>query len=314
MNQAQLVEAALVGAFVGLGLYALVRGLARGRPSINQRIGRIDALRSAAAGSAAPSPFGSLTEDGEPARPTARERLGDSIARFYEQQGWQQATLRSDLALLGRSWEGFLATKVLLGAFGLIFGPLAWAGLNAIGLQLSWQIPIWLAVLLAAVFFLAPDAEVKRDGAARRRDFRRAVGAYLDLVAMNLAGGRGVPEALMAATQVGEGWELQRIRQTLQYARITGVSQWEALGALGEDLGVEELKDLASALALVADDGAKIRVSLAARAATMRHREMTEIEARAGARSQSMLVAQMLLCLGFMVFLTYPAAMRVFSM
>jgi hypothetical protein len=64
----------------------------------------------------------------------------------------------------------------------------------------------------------------------------------------------------------------------------------------------------------VADDGAKIRASLAARAETLRHRELSEIEGQAGARSQSMLVAQMLLCAGFLVFLTYPAAMRVFEL
>jgi hypothetical protein len=38
---------------------------------------------------------------------------------------------------------------------------------------------------------------------------------------------------------------------------------------------------------------------------------MSEIEGQAGARSQSMLIAQMLLCAGFMVFLMYPAISRV---
>ena len=96
-------------------------------------------------------------------------------------------------------------------------------------------------------------------------------------------------------------------------ARITGISQWQALGSLGEELGVEELKDLSASLALVADDGAKVRESLASRAETMRHRELAEIEGSAGEKSQSMLVAQLLLCAGFLVFLIFPAAMRVFQ-
>ena len=66
-----------------------------------------------------------------------------------------------------------------------------------------------------------------------------------------------------------------------------------------------------AALALVADDGAKIRQSLSSRAETMRRRELAEIEGKAGAKSQSMLVAQMLLCAAFLVFLIYPAAMQI---
>jgi Flp pilus assembly protein TadB len=137
------------------------------------------------------------------------------------------------------------------------------------------------------------------------------VGAYLDLVAMNLAGGRGLPEALMAAADISDGWALRRVRNALADARITGTSQWQALGNLGDELGIEELKDLSASLALVSDDGAKVRESLAARAETMRHRELAEIEGAAGEKSQSMLVAQLLLCAGFLVFLVYPAAIRV---
>ncbi|NED90613.1 type II secretion system protein, partial [Streptomyces sp. SID11233] len=71
----------------------------------------------------------------------------------------------------------------------------------------------------------------------------------------------------------------------LQDARITGHTQWYALGRLGEELGIEELKELSSSLALVADDGAKVRDSLSSRAETMRHREMAEIEGSAGEKS-----------------------------
>ena len=83
------------------------------------------------------------------------------------------------------------------------------------------------------------------------------------------------------------------------------------LGRLGDEVGLNELRDLAAALTLVADDGAKIRDSLAARAATLRRRELAEMEGRAGERSQSMLVAQMLIVLGYLLFLAYPAVSRI---
>jgi Flp pilus assembly protein TadB len=137
------------------------------------------------------------------------------------------------------------------------------------------------------------------------------LGSYLDLVALNLTGGRGLPEALMTASEVSDGWALRRIRNTLTDARVMGTSQWTALSRLGDELNIDELKDLGAALALVAEDGAKVRDSLSARAETMRHRELSEIEGQAGAKSQSMLVAQMLIAAGFMVFLMYPAIARV---
>lgn len=115
----------------------------------------------------------------------------------------------------------------------------------------------------------------------------------------------------MTAANVGDGWAVRRIRDALSNARITGITPWQALGKLGDDVNVDELRDLSAALALVADDGAKVRQSLSARAASMRSRQLADIEGKAGERSQSMLVAQLLLCAGFLVFLAYPAVMRV---
>ncbi|MFC7257763.1 type II secretion system F family protein [Streptomyces lutosisoli] len=299
----------LVGAVLGLGIYALVRALMPSKRSAVAQVARIDAMR--ARGAAYESAHHGSKDAGRIG--TVRSQVGARVAEFYMQQGWEQRSLRADLAVLDRSWEKFLATKVLLAAAGVFFGPLLFAVVWTLGFGSSPIIPVWLALLFAAVFFLLPDVEVRRDAADKRRDLRRVIGAYLDLVSMSLAGGRGLPEALMAAAEISDGWATQRIRNALSDARITGISQWQALGSLGEELGVEELKDLSASLALVADDGAKVRESLASRAETMRHRELSEIEGSAGEKSQSMLVAQLLLCAGFLVFLIFPAAMRVFQ-
>jgi Flp pilus assembly protein TadB len=295
----------LVGGAVGLGLYALIRALMPSRRSSVSTVAQIDALRAA----------GPVAAHGPvEAEPTdLRGRIGRRVAQFYLQQGWEQRSLRADLAVLDRSWETFLATKILLSAGGLILGPFLFALVWQLGLGSNPVIPVWMALLFGGVFFMLPDLEVKRDAADKRKDLRRVIGAYLDLVSMNLAGGRGLPEALMAAAEISDGWALMRIRNRLADARITGTSQWIALGRLGEELGIEELQDLSVTLGLVADDGAKVRDSLASRAETMRHRELSEIEGAAGEKSQSMLVAQLLLCAGFLVFLIFPAAMRVFQ-
>ena len=110
----------------------------------------------------------------------------------------------------------------------------------------------------------------------------------------------------MAAGDIGTGWAFWRIRDALTSARITGQTPWQALGALGDEVRIDELRDLAAALSLVAEDGAKVRESLVARAASLRRRELSDLQGQAGERSQSMLVAQLLLCAGFLLFLVFP--------
>jgi len=239
-------------------------------------------------------------------------KLGTSIRQTLDTRGISLPTgLRADLSIVGRSMETHLGYSLL----GLMIGavaPVLVVGLFALFFPSLRGLGIGGAALVGIVMgTLLPSLNVAQEAKRRRRDFRHVVGSFLDLVAMNLAGGRGVPEALQSASRISDGWAMVRIRDTLEMARLQGATPWSALGQLGEDMRIDELRDMAAALALVADDGAKVRDSLSARAASLRRRELSEIEGRAQARSQSMLVAQLLLAAGFLVFLTYPAIARV---
>jgi tight adherence protein C len=297
-----MTVALLAGAVVGVGAYLLFRALFPPRPGLSARLAAFDAARRSVDGEAAGRRLAGL-----------RGRIGGELAAFYLARGWQQRSVRADLTLLDRSFEAFLATKVLLAAAAIAFIPVLAGYFAILGLGVAVAVPVWAGLLFAVIFFLLPDLQLRQEAAARRRDFRHAVGGFLDLVAMNLGGGRGVPEALTTAAAVGDGWAVRRIRDALSNARITGITPWQALGRLGEDVNVDELRDLSAALGLVADDGAKVRQSLAARAASMRSRELSDVEGKAGERSQSMLVAQLLLCAGFLIFLAYPAVVRVMA-
>ena len=123
------------------------------------------------------------------------------------------------MALTGKSFESYLASKLLLAVFGLLLGPLLLAALTLGGVRLPFAVPVWAGLLLAMVFFFLPDLELKQRVDKRRRDFRHAIGAFLDLVAMNLAGGRGVPEALMSASEIGTGWAMWRKSPTCRTER-----------------------------------------------------------------------------------------------
>lgn len=286
------MTAFLAGGSAGLGVFLLAVAILPTRPSLTRQLAAYDQVWRRGIAPAA--------------RSSIRSRIGAHLAERCEQRGWRFASTRADLAIAGGSWEAHLASKVLLGLGGLVLGPLLALGLAMAGVWSDPTVPAGLGAVLGCGCFVLPDLELRRAATARRRDFRHALGAFLDLVAMNLAGGRGVPEALLTAGEVGSSRAFGRIRDALASARITGQTPWQALGSLGEDIGVAELRDLAAALGLVAEDGARVRQSLTARAASMRQRELADLAGRAGERSQSMLVAQMLLCVGFLVFLVYP--------
>jgi tight adherence protein C len=240
--------------------------------------------------------------------------VGVRLAREATQRGLVTATQRANLALVDRSLEEHLLVKAVTAGAGLAVPSLLALCLGLLGLAPPFAPTMLLAVIGAAIGFVLPDLGLAEKAAARRSDLRRALGCYLDLVAMSLAGGRGVPEALPTAASIGSGWAFELLGHTIATARSTGSTPWEALGALGERTGIPELQDLGSALTLVAHDGAKVRESLTARASTQRRRLLAEAEGDAKKANQTMSMAQIVLAAGFLLFLGYPAVINVLAL
>ena len=304
-----MIEVMLAGALAGLGVFLLVKVFVRPRPGVAATLARLDAGRRGGAAltlsGADPATVGALDR--------ARLSLGSRLEAESVSRGWMHDRIRTDLALMNRPLAVHLGTKVLLGVGALIWFPLMAAALAVLGSGLGTTTPALITVAGAVFAFFIPDLALAKEAETRRRAFRHVVGSFLDLVAMNLAGGRGLPEALMAASSIGDHWAMARIRQALSNARVIGVSPWEGVARLGRELGVEELRDLASALALAGDEGAKIRHSLMARAESMRRKELADVEGQAGEKSQTMLVAQLLICAAFLLFLAYPATSQILN-
>ncbi|ALD00236.1 type II secretion protein F [Actinomyces sp. oral taxon 414] len=242
----------------------------------------------------------------ERALPDWLDALGYRAAALLRRTGIDLGALTSDLSVLGRSLERHLVTSLLLGLLG--FGaPLLITALGALAGRPTGSLPLLACLVLGAAMAALPTVRLRSQAAQARRDFRHVVGSFLDLVSMSLGAGRGVPEALDAASTLSDDPAMARIRDALAAARLRGETPWAAMGRLGTTLRIDELRDLSAALALVAEDGAKIRESLSARATSMRRRELADAEGRAGENSESMLVAQLVIAIGFIVFLVYPA-------
>ena len=85
------------------------------------------------------------------------------------------------------------------------------------------------------------------------------------------------------------------------------MSPWDGLGRLGSELGVDELEELAASLLLAGTEGARIKASLSAKSASLRRRQTAEAQGRANAITERLFVPAIVLMVGFVVFLIYPA-------
>ncbi|MEO6712488.1 MAG: type II secretion system F family protein [Mycobacteriales bacterium] len=293
--------ALLLGMLAGAGGWLLVYSLVPARPSLAVRLSRIDAAARAGRIRSAP------TQSPAPRVAAARWAVGDRLAHEWNDRGWDGERLRANLALMSRPAADFFAAKLLWFAGGLLWIPLLAALLSVAGVSIPVLLPAWLSLLFAGVAFLVPDRQLQARADERRRDFRAVMGVYLDLVAMKMASGSGLAEALRESANIGHGWAFARVRAALEDARTDGISPAAALGRLGVELDVPDLRDLSASLVLVDSSGAQAEASLRAKAQSLRARELSDAHGQANEKSQVMLVAQVLFAVGFLLFLGVPA-------
>jgi len=207
----------------------------------------------------------------------------------------------TDLAIVGWTPTDLVVRQLL----GVIVAAISSAVFTS---ALSDGVLVFGAALIGGlVGFVSPSVLLRSRAKARRRSFVHAFSAYLDLVNVLLAGGAGIETALIAAAEAGDGWAFNTLRGSLLRARLARRSPWNELRALGMRWGMNEVVEVAGSMNLSGDHGARIRSSLAARADSMRARQVAEIEALAQSATERMGLPMMLLFVGFMVLLGYPA-------
>ena len=293
-----MIAAALCGA--GFGLAALVtwRALVPARPP----------LRVALEQGAASAPATTLAG----ADSSLRLRAGTLAGRALLGLGVDVAAAgTTDLALLERPVEQHLADKVTGATAGFLL-PWAWWSIGAAaGVSITPGVIGFLSAGLTIAGFFLSDLTLRSEAAKRRREFTQALGAFLDLVVIALAGGAGIESALDDAASIGRSRPFGRIREALDAARLRSESPWEALASLGRQTGVSELVELGASVSLAGTEGSRVRQSLTAKAAAMRDRDLAEEEARAQSATERMAVPTVMLMAGFILLVGYPAVRAV---
>jgi tight adherence protein C len=288
----------ILGAGTGVGVWLVVRAATR-RP-----------LSLAAVFAALDQPGIPHNRIGDTQRPAGLET---AAYRLLRSMGFTVTRQGQALRLSDRS-EQRHALDRLVGAVGGLLGPnLIGVALVVAGIGIPVGLPVVVSFATMIGGFMLPELTVKDTAEKRRRAFRHALSAYLDLVNVLLAGGAGIETALYAAAEAGDGWGFATIRSALQRARLTGRSPWETFAMLGDELGVSELAELSASVSLAGSHGARIRQSLAAKADTLRGHQIAETESEAEAATERMTIPVAVLLFGFLVFIAYPAVAQITS-
>ena len=292
-----MTAAILLGVAAGTGVLLLLSGLVPTRLPLQRALARLDEVPVRQPEGSDPRWIAVL---GAPLVDT-------SVGRVLT------TSVRQDLEVLERSPQEHLARHLLLVTVALLWAPATFALMTIGGVDVSWTLPLWVSLVFGSAALVVPTLAVRAEAATRRRSFRHALGCFLDLVAVRLAGGAGVDSALAGSAAAGEGWAFAQLRRCLTEARLRGEPSWQGLATLGEEIGITELQELAASAGLAGDEGARVRISIAAKARAIRMRGLADAEGAAQSASERMSLPVVLLMTGFIVFLGYPAIAQVMN-
>ena len=290
----------LAGAGVGVGLCLVLHGIIANPRSLAMSFARLE--RTGVSVFSQRSSVSGLGVDGLGARLARLARLAN---------GHLSPRIAKDLAIMERPVEQFVVEKLttsisLVGVVVALAMTMAFAG-SAMPMGLT----LVLVLFGAAVGFVLPDLTLRANAKARRAGFRHALSSYLDLVNVLLAGGAGIETSLEAAAQAGDGWAYVQIRHALLRSRTMRQSPWACFTELSESIDVQELAEIAASVRLAGEQGARIKLSLSAKAAALRAHQMARIEAEAQAATERMGLPTVLMFVGFIVLLGYPAMQQI---
>jgi hypothetical protein len=295
-----LLTALASGALVSFGLALLVIRITPTEPDL------ADALSRLAPGSPR------RTVNASKAAPHGKERIGLWAIKSLPAGLWVRTPTR-ELAVLRISVAQFYGDKIAFAFLGLLIPPLLSVFFNFLGLGLPITLSGAASAGLAAVMFFVPNYNVIDDAKKARLEFTRALGAYIDLVALERNNGSGVRQAMEAAALVGDSWVFTRLSEELTRSRWSGQPPWDALHTLADELGLPELDDFADIMRLSGEEGASVYSHLRARSAAMRTAMLNDEVAEANAVGERMTIPGSLLGVVFMALLVAPSLLRMFS-
>ena len=213
---------------------------------------------------------------------------------------------------LVRTEPADVAARVVVGGVAIGF-----VALCSLGAAMSTGVlpasPWWFAVV--ALGALAGSVVVWQDTSSRvrrrRREFRRTVTDFVQLVAVGLTTDQSVEEAVQFALDIGDSDLFELLREELATAPLRGVPLWEAIDQLGRTFDQRELCEFAASVERQGTQGVSITDTVNSLAASMRASALDELERDADRANANLSGPTIGFVVATMVFLAYPLAVRV---
>ncbi|MBK8458806.1 MAG: type II secretion system F family protein [Micropruina sp.] len=290
----------VAGVLVGAGVACLIAYLSPAHPDLAQALDRLS-----------PTP----TQTVLPSEPESGSGLTDQVGlwamRHLPGAVWVRTPTR-DLALLGRAVHTFYGEKIL-------FAAIATAAIPVLTLVLSLTVAVPLAIpaavtLLAAIAgWFIPNGNVADAAIKARAEFLRALGSYVDLVALERNAGAGTRQALENAAAVGDTWPFRRISETLKRSRFSRETPWESLHQVALQVGLPALDDLADIMRLCGEEGSQVYDTLRARSTALRSATLTADQTAANAQGERLVMPTTLMAFAFIGIFLAPALLRLLA-
>ncbi|MFI6758452.1 type II secretion system F family protein [Micromonospora sp. NPDC050417] len=284
----QLTIGVLGGSAAGLGVFLLLREALPATPALGPALRR-------------------LHQPAAPVRSTTTSRDLEWISGVTR---WLRPPTR-ELALIGQTSEQYTLSVVVSGLIGLALPVVTVAALFMAGVRLPIVVPTVAGLLLGALAAYMAHRSVLTKADKASGEFRQAVCAYLDLVALQLSAAHGPVQALERAAAVCDGWVFERIREALRMAQLQMHSPWDELRDLAEKIGVAELGDVGAIMQSSGTDGAQVHDTLRGRADSLRDQIRTDSLAKAEAVTSRLDIPGALLVFVLIGFILYPFIARI---
>jgi len=215
---------------------------------------------------------------------------------------------RQRLAQQGRTVGDLFVAKLVLAIAGLfvpaLLGGMAWwLGL----INSPW--PLGLSLVGAVAGYLLPDWQMREQAVAWQQHSADAISVYFDLVTLIRLGNASAVQSLRDAAELSSAPVFVEMRDALDRARLQQRAPWGELQRLSQKLGLPEVSDLASIMALD-DQGAALVDALRARVRELRRAHLAAAKLEAQKKAESMTIWMVFPVLIFALIFLIPPIMN----
>jgi tight adherence protein C len=295
MNGIQLMI--LGGLLVGAGIVLAVRALRPAVPSLSAALAQLSAEPTVLIAGPATS---------------TREHWGWLPASAAAALDRHLGASDADLKIIRWSRSQLAARKLTLALAGFLASVLPAAMLVIFGLGAFAVLLLVAGFAIGAVGWFLPSQEARELAIKARLEFRTNLEFFLTLVAGERRARGSVEQALEEAAEISGSMPFVRMRQAIRRATLAGRKPWADLRALGDELEVTDLRNLAD-IAESAADGAAVYNTLLATARSLRHAELSDRRTEANQVSERMSRPLALLVFGLTLFVLVPFMLRMFG-